>query len=181
LPAKIRGYALPGSAVRYILFALFFLSLPYYLLAVPSTAIPALPEATTTALVNTTTITLPIPQSQELPNRTNWRKNPFLPLLGMTFEQKTKVKAKAPVVTGPADVIQLQDMELIGIVKDETEYSGVFRNNITGKVYITQQQKLIDKRKRIMKNIQVARVDENSVVMKQGKQEALYRLRKAGE
>ncbi len=179
MPAIFRGYALPGSAVRYILCALFFLSLPYYLGAVPSTAIPALPEATTKIFVSTTTITLPIPQSQELPDRTNWRKNPFMPLLGMTYEQKTKVKA--PVAVGPSDVIYLRDMELIGIVKDDAEYSGIFRNSMTGKVYMTQQNKLMDKRKRIMKNIQIAHVDENSVVMKQGKQESLYRLRKAAE
>lgn len=178
MPAKTRGYALPASAVRYILCALFFLSLPYCLGAVPSTAIPALPEATTRVFVSTTTITLPIPQSQELPDRTNWRKNPFMPLLGMTYEQKTKVKA--PVV-GPTDVLLLRDLELIGIVKDENEYSGIFRNSMSGKVYITQQNRLMDKRKRIVKNIMVAHVDENSVVMKQGKQESLYRLRKAGE
>ena len=179
MPAKIRGYALSGSAVRNILCVLFFLSLPCCLWAVPSTSIPTLPAVTTTVFVSTTTITLPIPQSRELPDRANWRKNPFVPLLGMTFEQKTKTKTVT--VTGPADVVQLRDMELIGIIKDEAEYSGIFRNTMTGKVYVTQQQKLIDKRKRIMKNIQVARVDENSVVMRQGKQELLYRLRKAGE
>jgi hypothetical protein len=146
---------------------------------VPSAKIPTLPESTTTVLVSTATISLPIPQSQELADRTNWRKNPFVPLLGMTYEQKTKTKIL--VVSGQSDAVQLRDMELIGIVKDETEYSGIFRNSMTGKVYITQQQKLIDKRKRIMKNIQVARVDENTVVMKQGKQELLYRLRKVGE
>jgi hypothetical protein len=179
LPAKIRGYALPGSAIRYILCALFFLSLPSCLWAVPSTAIPVLPEATTKVFISTTTIMLPIPQSQELPDRTNWRKNPFLPLLGMTYEQKNKVKT--PVAVGPSDVIHLRDMELIGIVRDDAEYSGIFRNSMTGKVYMTQQNKLMDKRKRIMKNIQVAYVDGNSVVMKQGKQESRYRLRKAGE
>ncbi|MDD5491457.1 MAG: hypothetical protein PHV60_02085 [bacterium] len=180
MPAKIKGSALPGSAARYILCALFFLSLPGYSRAVPSTAIPPLPEATTRVLVSTATVTLPIPLSQELPDRTNWRKNPFVPLLGMTYEQKTKTKA-APVASGPSDIVQLRDMELIGIVKDEVEYSGIFRNNITGKVYVTQRKQLMDKRKRIMKNIQVARVDENTVIMKQGKQELLYRLRKAGE
>ncbi|MDD5492784.1 MAG: hypothetical protein PHV60_08930 [bacterium] len=167
MPAKIIGSAL------------FFLSLPFCLWAVPSTTIPALPESTTTVLASTATISLPIPQSQELTDRTNWRKNPFVPLLGMTYEQKTKTKT--PVAAGPSDAVLLRDMELIGIVKDETEYSGIFRNSMTGKVYVTQQQKLVDTRKRIMKNIQVARVDENSVVMKQGKQELLYRLRKAGE
>jgi hypothetical protein len=180
LPAKIRGYALSGSAVRYILFILFLLSIPYSLLAVPSTSIPTLPESTTSVFVSTATVSLPIPQSQELPDRTNWRRNPFLPLIGMTFEQKIKTKAAAPVV-GPADMIQLRDMELIGIVREETEYSGIFRNIITGKVYMTQQKILIDKRKRVMKNVQVAHVDENSVLMKQGKQEELYRLKKAGE
>lgn len=179
MPALIKGYALTRSAVRRIIIALFFLSLPYPIGAVPSTAIPALPEATTTVLASTATITLPIPLSQELPDRTNWRKNPFVPLLGMSQEQKTK--AKVPVMTGLADVLQLRDMELIGIVKDEIEYSGIFRNTMNGKVYITKQSKLIDKRKRIIKNIQVAHVDENSVLMKQGKQELRYRLRKAGQ
>ncbi len=178
MPAKIKGYALTSSAVRRILMALFFLSLPSVLWAVPSTAIPALPEAATPIFVSTTTITLPIPQSQELPDRSTWRKNPFMPLLGMTREQK--VKAKAPVA-GPIDVLQLRDMELIGIVKDAIEYSGIFRNTMNGKVYITQNSRLIDKRNRVIKNIQVARVDENSVVMRQGKQELLYQLRKARE
>ncbi|MDD5258772.1 MAG: hypothetical protein PHD29_02260 [bacterium] len=178
MPAKFKGYALTSSAVRRVLVALFFLSLPCALWAVPLTVIPALPEATTPVFVSTSTITLPIPQSQELPDRTMWRKNPFMPLLGITFAQKTK--AKAPV-SGPSDVVQLRDMELIGIVKDAIEYSGIFRNTMTGKIYITQQSKLIDKRKRTIKNISVGYIDENSVLMNDGKQETSYRLRKAGE
>ncbi len=179
MPAIIKGYALTRSAVRRIIIALFFLSLPCSIWAVPSTAISALPEAKTTVLVSTATITLPIPLSQELSDRTNWRKNPFVPLLGMTQEQKTKVKV--PVIAGPADVLQLRDLELIGIVKDEIEYSGIFRNAMTGKIYITRQNTLIDKRKRIVKNIHVTYVDENSVLMKDAKQESRYRLKKAGE
>ncbi len=178
MPAKIRGYALPGSAVRYILFFIFFCSLPFSLSAVPSASIPALPEATTIVLVSTATISLPIPQSQELPDRTSWRKNPFMPLLGITREQKIKV---ATPTAGPTDTIQLRDMELVGILKDEIEYSGIFKNNNNGRLYVTSKEKLMDQRKRIMKNVLVAYVDGNKVVLKQGKNEEQYLLKKVAE
>ena len=178
MPVIIRGYASPGSAVRYILFVIFLLSIPFSLFAVPSASIPALPDATPIVLVSTATIILPIPQSQELPDRANWRKNPFMPLLGIPREQKTKVIA---TYSGPTDTIQLRDMELVGILKDEAEYSGIFKNNNNGKIYVTNKEKLMDKRKRIMKNVIVAFVDDNKVVLKQGKIEEQYLLKKVSE
>lgn len=178
MPVIIRGYALPGPAVRYILFVIFLLNIPFSLFAVPSSSIPALPDAATSVLASTAAISLPIPQSQELPDRTNWRKNPFMPLLGIPREQKTKVVVYS---AGPTDTIQLRDMELVGILKDETEYSGIFKNNNNGKIYVTKKEKLMDKRKRIIKNVLVAHVDENKVVLKQGKKEEQYLLKKVAE
>ncbi len=178
MPVIIRGYALPGSAIRYILLVIFFLGIPFSLFAVPSASIPALPDATPTVLISTVTISLPIPQSQELPDRANWRKNPFMPLLGISREQRNKVAA--PTV-GPVDTIQLRDMELVGIFKDAEEYSGIFKNNNNGKLYVTNKEKLMDKRKRIMKNVLVAFVDDNKVVLKQGKNEEQYLLKKVTE
>ena len=101
-----------------------------------------------------------------------------MPLLGVTRELKTKVAAPT---AGPTDTIQLRDMELVGILKDEAEYSGIFKNNNNGRIYVTKNEILMDKRKRIMKNVLVAYVDGNKVILKQGKIKEQYLLKRVAE
>lgn len=105
----------------------------------------------------------------------SYRKHPFVPLIGALAYQKeapSKEESQSPKTVG------LNSLELKGIITDNLGFCGLFRNAETGMVYITQQGKLLDKRREFVKDIVVGKVEKEKVVLKKGTQSREFILQK---
>lgn len=111
----------------------------------------------------------------EVQERAVLREHPFVPLLGGGVAQQEIVVREE---TQLPDTIKLSALELKGIIRDKDGYSGLFKNIQTGKVYLTRQGKLLDRRSKPMKDIVVAKVAADKVLLKRNNQQQEYVLKK---
>lgn len=100
-----------------------------------------------------------------------FRQNPFVPVFNLSSKQSL-----TPNVS--TNRSGLHSFELKGIIKDNQEYCAILRHSETGKIFITKNGKLLDSRRQPVKNILVAQVAEDKVVLKQDKQSLKFMLKK---